>query len=37
MYGLLRTDMDSAFETQGQLEESKEEVGVAVLPSDVCV
>lgn len=27
MYGLLRTDMDSAFETQGQLEDSKEEVG----------
>ncbi|CAM9123792.1 unnamed protein product [Ectocarpus sp. 12 AP-2014] len=26
MYAVLRTDMDSAFETQGQLEESKEEV-----------
>lgn len=37
MYAVLRTDMDSAFETQGQLEESKEEVGVAVLSSDVRV
>ncbi|CAN0179969.1 unnamed protein product [Ectocarpus sp. 6 AP-2014] len=26
MYAVLRTDMDSAFESQGQLEESKEEV-----------